>query len=141
MKKGAMAILLVSACSIAPASALDPPHEILALYYVWSGYVDECVDKSPDITADVREKVRGTAQSVEEMILASRPEDEREQFKQKALSEAAEALSRLKREAAVAQDPCGDARAVLTSWSSYTMNLDARIREMERLRRLLGGAR
>ena len=116
-----------------PAAALDPPDEILALYYLWGRYTEQCAGQSPEITPRVREAVGKSVQAVEQMILGSRPEPEREQLKQKALQRIADEMAKRKQGPDSDQNICDNAKAFLSSWSIYTMNLETMIKYFQKL--------
>jgi hypothetical protein len=118
---------------VTPAAALDPPDEMLGLYYAWRSYVDECAGRSPDVTAEIHDAVHKTAQDVEQMVLNSRPDAERDEFRRKASDFAAKALAELKRQAGSDKDICDNVRMALASWSIYSTNLRARIKDLQQM--------
>lgn len=109
------------------AEAIEPPQELLALYYMWGGFAERCVGRAPEVTPEVAGEVKRIGGVVERMTLAMQPEAERAGFRRRAEDDAAAGLSKFF-PAPTDFGGCAQARTVLGTLAAHLENLKASLR-------------
>jgi hypothetical protein len=132
-RKWFAAISLAGALHVLPGATAEIPKadsaavELLGIHYLFTRFGEECIGHMP-FTAEASDGARKKMQEIEQLVLQSTPEAERERVKQKADDYATETMATLKRIARPDQDFCITPETALvimrmSHWSNMLVEL------------------
>jgi hypothetical protein len=124
-RKWFVAISVAGALHVPSGATADPKAdsaavELLGIHYSFTRFAEECIGHMPSFTAEASDDVRKKMQEIEQLVLQSTPEAERERVKQKADDYATETMATLKRIVRPDQDFCIETFIVIVRMSHWS---------------------